>query len=135
MSQVITHSPRAGGRWCYLATWCNTYSRRVVGWHLAAQMPPTELVLFTLEQALPLRHPRRAMHADRGCQHTSAACRARIAADAVVSFRRPANPYDNAQAEADGTRSKPNYCLATAHSLSGRGPTGSGSLPGHLRQP
>ena len=34
--------------------------------------------------------------------NTSAACRARIArAQAVPSFSRPGNPYDNAQAEAD----------------------------------
>ncbi|MGI4875274.1 MAG: DDE-type integrase/transposase/recombinase [Janthinobacterium lividum] len=45
-----------GERWCYLATWRNAYSRRVVGWHLAAQRP-TELVLKALEQALTLRQP------------------------------------------------------------------------------
>jgi putative transposase len=50
----ITYLPLVGGRWCYLATWRDTYSRRVVGWHLAAQMP-TELVLLALEQALTLR--------------------------------------------------------------------------------
>ncbi len=41
-------------RWCYLATWPDTCPRRVVGWHLAEQMP-TELVLLALEQALTLR--------------------------------------------------------------------------------
>lgn len=30
----ITYLPLVGGRWCYLATWRDTYSRRVVGWHL-----------------------------------------------------------------------------------------------------
>jgi transposase InsO family protein len=35
----ISYLPLAGGRWCYLATWRDAYSRRVVGWHLAAQMP------------------------------------------------------------------------------------------------
>ncbi|MBC8083321.1 MAG: IS3 family transposase, partial [Hymenobacter sp.] len=98
----ITYLPLAGGRRCYLATWRDACSRRVVGWHLAAQMP-TELVLTALEQALTLRQPAPGLviHADRGSQYTSAACRARIeAAGAVPSFSRPGNPYDNAQAEA-----------------------------------
>ena len=98
----ITYLPLVGGRWCYLATWRDACSRRVVGWHLAAQMP-TELVLHALEQALTLRQPAPGLiiHADRGSQYTSAACRARIEqAGAVPSFSRPGNPYDNAQAEA-----------------------------------
>ena len=75
----ITYLPLVGGRWCYLATWRDTCSRRVVGWHLAAQMP-TELVLHALEQALTLRQPAPGLivHTDRGSQYTSAACRARI---------------------------------------------------------
>lgn len=97
-----TYLPLLGGRWCYLATWRAAYSRRVVGWHLAAQMP-IELVLHTLEQVLTLRQPasRLIIHADRGSQYTSAACRARIErAKALPSFSRPGNPYDNAQADA-----------------------------------
>ena len=60
-------------------------------------------MLHALEQALTLRQPAPGLiiHADRGGQHTSAACRARIdQAGAVPSFSRPGNPYDNAQAEA-----------------------------------
>ena len=85
-----------------MATWRDTYSRRVVGWHLAAQMP-IERVLHALEQALTLRLPAPGLliHADRGSQYPSAACRARIdQAGALPSFSRPGNPYDNAQAEA-----------------------------------
>jgi putative transposase len=98
----ITYLPLVGGRWCYLATWRDACSRRVVGWHLAAQMP-TELVLLALEQALTLRQPAPGLivHADRGSQYTSAACRTRIEkAQALTSYSRPGNPYDNAQAEA-----------------------------------
>ena len=90
----ITYLPLLGRRWCYLATWRDACSRRVVGWHLAAQMP-TELVLHALEQALTLRQPAPGLiiHADRGSQYTSAACRARIdRAKAVPSFSRPGNP-------------------------------------------
>ena len=98
----ITYLPLLGGRWCYLATWRDTCSRRVVGWHLDQQMP-TELVLTALEQALTLRQPAPGLiiHADRGSQYTSLACRTRIEkAQALASFSRPGNPYDNAQAEA-----------------------------------
>ena len=98
----ITYLPLVGGLWCYLATWRDACSHRVVGWHLAAQMP-TELALQALEQALTLRQPAPGLivHADRGSQYTSAACRARIAqAGAVPSFSRPGNSYDNAQVEA-----------------------------------
>ena len=94
----ITYLPLVGGRWCYLATWHDTCSRRVVGWHLAAQMP-TELVLLALAQTLTLRQPAPGLlvHADRGSQYTSAACRARIAqAGAVPNFSRHGNLYDNA---------------------------------------
>ncbi|GAB3840577.1 IS3 family transposase [Hymenobacter jeollabukensis] len=64
---------------------------------------PTELVLAALEQALTLRQPAPGLiiHADRGSQYTSHACRQRIhEAGAVASYARPGNPYDNAQAEA-----------------------------------
>jgi transposase InsO family protein len=36
----ITYLPLVGGRRCYLATWRDTCSRRVVGWHLASRCPP-----------------------------------------------------------------------------------------------
>ena len=98
---------RVGGRGCYLATWRAACSRRVVGWPLAAHMP-TEPVLLALEQALTeqaltLRQPAPGLviHADRGSQCTSAACRARLeAAGAVPRFGQPGKPDDNAQAEA-----------------------------------
>ena len=98
----ITYLPLVGGRWCYLATWRDTCSRRVVGWQLDQHMP-TELVLTALEQALTLRQPAPGLiiHADRGSQYTSLACRKRIEkAQALASYSRPGNPYDNAQAEA-----------------------------------
>jgi putative transposase len=64
---------------------------------------PAEPVLMTLEQALKLRQPAPSLiiHADRGSQYTSLACRTRVAkAYSLASFSRPGNPYDNARAEA-----------------------------------
>lgn len=98
----ITYLPLVGGRWCYLATWRDAYSRGGVGWHLAAQMP-TELVLTTSEQALTLQQPTPGLiiHMDRGSQYTSQACRQRIAdAQAQTSYARPGNLCNNAQAKA-----------------------------------
>lgn len=92
----ITYLPLTGGRWCYPAMWRDAWSRRVVDWQLAAQMP-TELVLLDLKQALTLRQPALGLivHADRGSHN--AACRARVAqAGAFARFCRPDNPYDNA---------------------------------------
>jgi putative transposase len=74
----------------------------VVGWHLDRQMP-TELMLIALEQALTLRQPAPSLiiHADPGGWYTNSACRTRIErAQALASYSRPGNPYDNAQAEA-----------------------------------
>lgn len=34
----ITYLPLQGGKWLYLATWIDLYSRTVVGWHLAEDM-------------------------------------------------------------------------------------------------
>ncbi len=53
-----------------------------------------------MEQALTLRQPAPGLiiHADRGSQYISLACRTRIA-QALASFSRPGNPL-NAQAEA-----------------------------------
>ncbi len=64
-----TYLPLISGRWCYLAIWRDTYSRRVVGWHLNLHMP-TELVLTALVQALTLRQPPPGLiiQADRGSQ-------------------------------------------------------------------
>nr|GFB56938.1 hypothetical protein [Tanacetum cinerariifolium] len=64
---------------------------------------PTELVLTALEQALTLRQPAPGLiiHADRGSQYTSLACRTRLEkAQALARYSRPGTPYDNAQAAA-----------------------------------
>ena len=58
---------------------------------------PTELVLAALRQALTLRQPASGLliHADRGSQYTSGACRTHIAkAQARARFSRPGNPYN-----------------------------------------
>ncbi|RZL15591.1 MAG: hypothetical protein EOO62_03580 [Hymenobacter sp.] len=70
---------------------------------------PTKPVLTALEPALTLRQPTPGLviHADRGSQYTSYACRQRIeGTGALASYARPGNPCDNAQAEAGGSTLK-----------------------------
>ena len=131
-----TYLPLVGGR--YLATWRDACSRRVVGWHLAAQMP-TELVLTALEQALTLRQPGPGLivHADRGSQYTSAACRQRIEdAGVLTSYSRPGNPLRQRSG-----RSRLEYAQNRAAAFGNglchprRSPPRSRPLPRHLLQP
>ena len=97
-----TYLPLAGGRWCYLATLarcllpaghglapCRANAHRTLAYRPRKGLDPA-----------PAR-PGLIIHADRGSQCISAACYAHIdQADALPSFSRPGNPYDNAQAEA-----------------------------------
>jgi putative transposase len=76
---------RAGMKWCgdvtyiktwdgraYLATVIDLYSRKVIGWAVAAHMR-TSLVTAALDMAIAARKPPAGVifHSDRGCQYTS----------------------------------------------------------------
>lgn len=66
---------RTGEGWLFLATVIDLYSRRVIGWSVAAHMR-TELVANALEMAVATRGGSVAagvvFHSDRGSQYTSA---------------------------------------------------------------
>lgn len=65
---------RTGEGWLFLATVIDLYSRRVIGWSLAAHMR-TELVADALRMAVATRGgvvDGVIFHSDRGCQYTSA---------------------------------------------------------------
>src|SRR5688572_20320195 len=92
---------QTGEGWAYLAVILDLCSRAVVGWSLDAT-PTTELPLRALEMAVKRRRPSRGLlhHSDRGCQYTSAAYRAELAALGIeVSMSRKGNCWDNAVAE------------------------------------
>ena len=116
----ITYLPLVGGRWCYQATWRDTCSRRVVGWHLAAQMP-TELVLLALEQALTLRQPAPGpLSTPTGAANTPALPAAPASprrAGCPASAGRVTPPTTMPRPKPAGARSKPNYCPAAAFLL------------------
>jgi putative transposase len=87
--------------WLYLAAVEDLYSRRVVGWDMAARMT-ADLVVRATTMAIQQRQPPAGLihHSDRGGQYCSHAMRDLLAAHGVqASMSRKADCYDNAVAE------------------------------------
>jgi putative transposase len=87
--------------WLYLAVVLDLYSRRVIGWAMAATQDEA-LIERAFQMALLGRHPPAGVlfHSDRGSQYTSDAYRALLAdVGATVSMSRTGNCYDNAVTE------------------------------------
>jgi putative transposase len=96
----ITYIPTQEG-WLYLAVILDLFSRRIVGWAMAARMTQ-ELVCTALRMALRQRQPAGPLihHSDRGSQYTGQAFRALLAAhDITPSMSGRGNCYDNAPVE------------------------------------
>jgi putative transposase len=95
----ITYVPTWAG-FLYLAVVLDAWSRRVVGWAMAAHLR-TELVLDALNMAIGQRRPTAVIHhSDQGCQYTSIAfglwCRQ---AGVRPSMGSVGDAYDNALCE------------------------------------
>jgi transposase InsO family protein len=104
----ITYLPLAGGRWAYLATWLDLYSRRITGWQVA-EMMRAELVIGALRQAIGRRPPARGLivHSDRGGQYVDTGFRELLTAYGYrQSMSRAGETYDNAFAESLFSRYK-----------------------------
>jgi putative transposase len=87
--------------WVYLAAVLDLFSRRVIGWAMAASADET-LVEMALRMALLQRAPQAGLvhHTDRGCQYTSHAYQALLAEMHItVSMSRKGNCWDNAVTE------------------------------------
>ncbi len=95
----ITYIPTLAG-FLYLAIVLDVFSRRVVGWAMAAHLR-TELVVEALEMAVAQRRPAAIIHhSDRGCQYTSLAFGARCREwDVALSMGSVGDCFDNAMAE------------------------------------
>lgn len=96
----ITYIPTWAG-FVYLAVVLDVFSRRVVGWAMAAHLR-TELVLDALDMALFHRRPALGVihHSDHGCQYTSLAFGTRCREAGVVpSLGSVGDCYDNAITE------------------------------------
>jgi putative transposase len=104
----ITYLPLFGGKWCYLASWQDKVSKRVVGWKVGMRMTD-DLVIEALEKALVrgLVAPGAIIHSDRGSQYTSLRFRKLLRQHGLrQSMSGKGNCYDNAQAESFWARFK-----------------------------
>jgi putative transposase len=87
--------------WLHLAVVLDLFSRRVIGWAIAATQDEA-LIETALRMALLGRQPSPGLlfHSDRGSQYTSDAFRAALPeADITVSVSRTGNCYDNVVTE------------------------------------
>jgi len=85
----------------YLAAVLDLYSRRIIGWAMAA-IHDTDLVMQALQMALGRRQPKAGTlhHSDRGREYTSAEYQSLLALMLFdVSMSRAGNCYDNAPME------------------------------------
>jgi putative transposase len=104
----ITYLPLAGGRWAYLGSWMDLFSRMVVGWRVEEHMEDS-LIIEALSQGLYSRQPEAGLiaHSDRGGQYVSDDLRRQIDAHQIrQSMSRADDPYDNAFAESFWSRFK-----------------------------
>jgi putative transposase len=95
----ITYIPTWAG-FLYLAVVLDAWSRRVIGWAMAAHLR-TELVLDALNMAIAQRRPTQVIHhSDQGCQYTSVAFGLRCREVGIrPSMGSVGDAYDNALCE------------------------------------
>ena len=96
----ITYVPTWAG-FLYVAVVLDVFSRRIVGWSMAAHLR-TELVLDALEMAIWHRRPEAGLvhHSDQGCQYTSLAFGRRCREAGIApSMGSVGDCYDNSMAE------------------------------------
>lgn len=104
----ITYLPLRGGKFCYLATFQDKFTRRIVGWQVSANMT-AQLVLDAFNRARQRGLIKRGaiIHTDRGSQYASVEYRRLLY---IYGFRQSmsgkGNCYDNAQAESFFSRFK-----------------------------
>ncbi len=104
----ITYLPLQNGRFCYLATFQDKFTRRIVGWQVSERMT-AQLVLDALNRARSRRLIGRGaiIHTDRGSQYASVEYRRLLCINGFrQSMSAKGNCYDNAQAESFFSRFK-----------------------------
>ncbi len=92
---------RSHSGWLYLAAVMDIYSRKIVGWSMAAHMH-AELVCEALQMAIVQRNPKAGLivHSDRGSQYASALYQDLLNKHGFVcSMSRKGNCWDNAVME------------------------------------
>lgn len=104
----ITYLPIQDGSFCYLATWIDLYSRRIVGWEVADNMEE-DLIIKAFQMLLRRRkvEDKAIVHSDRGGQYCSKKFRRLLGRkDCLQSMSRAGETYDNAFAESLFSRYK-----------------------------
>lgn len=104
----ITYLPLHSGRYLYLATWQDQFTKKVAGWELLRHMK-AELVVNALKKAIARRKipPGLIAHSDGGGQYASHEFKNLLAKNGFrSSMARKDNHYDNAQAESLFSRFK-----------------------------
>jgi len=104
----ITYLPLRTGKWGYLASWQDKFTKRVVGWAVEARMTE-ELVIKAFEKAVARDSVEcgTIIHTDQGSQYGSNNFRSLLQAHGCrQSMSRRGNCYDNAQAESFFSRYK-----------------------------
>jgi putative transposase len=104
----ITYLPLAEGKWAYLATWMDLFSRKIVGWRISQTMT-ADLVTGALAQFIRREPPASGLivHSDRGGQYVAAEFRQMLKrAGFRQSMSRAAESYDNSHAESLWSRLK-----------------------------
>jgi len=104
----ITYLPMRSGKWSYLASWQDKFSKRLLGWALEERMTE-ELVIKAFKKAIAAGSVKAdtIIHTDQGSQYVSNNFRALLQANKCrQSMSRRGNCYDNAQAESFFSRYK-----------------------------
>jgi putative transposase len=104
----ITHIPLVSGKFIYLGTWLDLFSRMIVGWQIEDNMQEM-LLIKALDKALQNRRPVPGLivHSDRGGQYFSKKMRKLLKKHhCLQSMSRRDEVYDNSYAESFFSRFK-----------------------------
>ncbi|MGH9897362.1 MAG: IS3 family transposase, partial [Pyrinomonadaceae bacterium] len=104
----ITYVPLQTGGWCYLATWTDLFSRRILGWWVMHQMTEDLIIEAFLMLLRQVKLPADCIiHSDRGGQYASKKFRRLLKLHGCLqSMSRAGETYDNAFAESLFSRYK-----------------------------
>ena len=104
----ITYVPLQNGRWAYMATWTDLFSRRILGWALLDNMTENLIIDAFLMLLRRVKLPVGCIiHSDRGGQYASKKFRRLLKLHGCrQSMSRAGETYDNAFAESLFSRYK-----------------------------
>ncbi|MGH9948089.1 MAG: IS3 family transposase [Pyrinomonadaceae bacterium] len=104
----IAYVPLQSGRWCYLDTWTDLFSRRILGWAVRSDMTEELIIEAFLMLLRRVRLPDGCIiHSDRGGQYASKKFHQMLKLHGCSqSMSRSGETYDNAFAESLFSRYK-----------------------------